>query len=274
MGVYYARYGVAFDLQGYQLVDRATGQYKTAPTLAVGDFKLEKDGGTAANLTTLPTVTPAAGSSIKLSFSATEMQCQQAVLRMVDAAGAAWNDDCIHIFTVGDPNAYMAFDQFAATVGVSAASKSDIVASVWSAPRILNAAVGSFGEGVASVRGSVTGNVEGDVQGDVLGSVTGSVGSIGTGGIVAATFAANAIDSTALAQNACQEIADEVLNRNLAGGGSGNSRNVRNALRSLRNRVKNQGGTLSIYEEDDTTIAWTAAATTAAGDPMTELDPT
>lgn len=274
MGVYYARYGTAFDLQGYQLVDRATGQYKTAPTLAVGDFKLEKDGGTAANLTTLPTVTPAAGSSIKLSFSATEMQCQQAVLRMVDAAGAEWNDDCIHIFTVGDPNAYMAFDQFAATVGVSAASKSDIVASVWSAPRILNAAVGSFGEGVASVRGSVTGSVEGNVDGNVGGNVTGSVGSVAAGGITSTSMAADALSASAVAAAAAQKIADEILNRNLAGGGSGNSRNVRNALRGLRNRVRNQGGTLSIYEEDDTTIAWTAAATTAAGDPMTELDPT
>ena len=87
-------------------------------------------------------------------------------------------------------------------------------------------------------------------------------------------MAADALSASAVATAAAQKIADEILNRNLAGGGSGNSRNVRNALRGLRNRVRNQGGTLSIYEEDDTTIAWTAAATTAAGDPMTELDPT
>ena len=273
MAVYYARYGVAFTIQGYQLVDRATGQYKTTPTLAAGDFRLEKDGGTAANLTTLPTVTPAAGSSVKLSFSATEMQCQQAVLRMVDAVGAEWNDDCIHIFTVGDPNAYMAFDQFAATVGVSAASKSDIVASVWSAERALNATVGSFGEGVASVRGSVTGDVEGDVQGNVLGSVSGVVGGIGPAGIASTSFATGAVTADSITQGFAQKIADEVLNRNLAGGGSGNTRNVRNALRSLRNRVRINGGTLEIYQEDDSTLAWTAVSTTTAGNPITEIDP-
>jgi len=271
--VYFAQYGVAWTLRGYKFVDRATGQYKATPTLASGDVKIEKDGGAVANLATLPTVEPAAGTSISISFSAAEMQCEQAVVTFIDAAGAEWNDDTIHIFTVGNTLAHWQSNPFSASVALSTASQSAVVAAVWSATRILNAAVGSFGEGVASVRGSVTGNVEGDVQGDVLGSVTGSVGSIGTGGIVAATFAANAIDSTALAQNACQEIADEVLNRNLAGGGSGNSRNVRNALRSLRNRIRVNGGTLEIYQEDDSTLAWTVVSTTTAGNPITEIDP-
>ena len=274
MAIYYAPYGTAWVLQGYQLVDRTTGQYKTTPTLAAGDFKIEKDGGAAANLTTLPTVTPSGGSSIKLSFSAAEMQCQQAVIRMVDQAGAEWNDDCIHLFTVGDPSAFMQLDTFAATVGLSAGAISQIVAGVWDALRAEHVAVGSFGEGVSSVQGDVTGDVGGNVDGNVGGNVTGSVGSVAAGGITASSFAADAISSSAVAAAAAQKMADEILNRNLAGGGSGNSRNVRNALRGLRNRVRTQGGTLSIYEEDDTTIAWTAATTTAAGDPMTELDPT
>ena len=45
MAVYYVEYGTAWTLHGYQLVDRSTGQYKTTPTLATGDFKVEKDGG-------------------------------------------------------------------------------------------------------------------------------------------------------------------------------------------------------------------------------------
>lgn len=271
--VYFAQYGVAWTLRGYKLVDRATGQYKSSPTLASGDFKIEKDGGAAANLATLPSVEPSGGSSIALSFSAVEMQCEQAVITMSDAAGAEWNDDCIHIFTVGDTLAHWQSNPFSATVGVSAASQSAIVAAMWAAQRERHTLAGSFGEGVSSVRGDVTGDVGGSVGGNVLGSVAGSVGSIGTGGIVAATFAAGAIDSTALAQNACQQIADEVLNRNLAGGGSGNSRNVRNALRSLRNRIRVNGGTLEIYQEDDSTLAWTAVSTTAAGNPITEIDP-
>lgn len=97
--------------------------------------------------------------------------------------------------------------------------------------------------------------------------------AIGAGGISAASFAAGAIDNAALAQSAGQEIADEILNRNIAGGGSGNTRNVRNALRALRNKVSTSGGTLTVYQEDDTTEAWTAALTRSTVDPITEVAP-
>ena len=73
---------------------------------------------------------------------------------------------------------------------------------------------------------------------------------------------------------AAQEIADEVLNRDIAGGGSGNTRNVRNALRALRNKVSEAGGTLTVTAEDDVTPAWTAAVVrTASTDPITSVDP-
>lgn len=270
--IYYAQYGTAWTLHGYQLVDRSTGQYRNTPTLASGDFKIEKDGGTAANLATLPTVSPAGGSSISIALSATEMQCKQAVIRMVDAAGAEWNDDCIHIFTVGDPSAYMQYDPFLPTVGLNSASLTAIVTQVWAALRADHAIPGSFGEGAASVQGNVTGSVA-SVTGNVDGNVTGVVGGVAAGGIGATSFAADAITASALSQGAAQEVADEVLNRNIAGGGSGATRNVRNALRSIRNRVRNNGGTLEVYEEDDVTIAWSATLTTAAGNPITEVDP-
>ena len=129
--VYLAKYGTAWTLHGYQLVDRATGQYKTTPTLASGDFKIEKDGGAAANLATLPTVTPAGGSSLDISFSAAEMQGKLITLRAVDAAGAEWNDDAIIIATVGDPSAYLPFDLFSGTVALSAASQGAVTGGVW-----------------------------------------------------------------------------------------------------------------------------------------------
>lgn len=108
--------------------------------------------------------------------------------------------------------------------------------------------------------------------------------AIAVGGIGATAFAAGAIDSAAiaadaigaseLAQDAAQEIADEVLNRNIAGGGSGNTRNVRNALRAIRNKVSEDGGTLTVTQEDDITAAWTATVTRTAGkDPITNVDP-
>lgn len=98
--------------------------------------------------------------------------------------------------------------------------------------------------------------------------------SFAAGAIDSAAIASDAITSTELAQSAAQEIADEVLNRDLAGGGSGNTRNVRNTLRAIRNLVSESGGTLTIYQEDDTTPAWTAAVTrTSNTNPITSVDP-
>jgi hypothetical protein len=174
--VYFAPYGVAWTLRGIKLVDRATGQYKATPTLASGDVKIEKDGGASANLATLPYVEPAAGTSVSIDFSAAEMQCEQAVVTFRDAAGAEWNDDAIHIFTVGNTLAHWQSNPFSASVALSSASQSAVVSAVWAALRADNAVVGSFGEGVASVQGDVTGDVGGNVNGNVGGNVTGSVG--------------------------------------------------------------------------------------------------
>lgn len=92
------------------------------------------------------------------------------------------------------------------------------------------------------------------------------------GAIVAGTFGAGAIDAAALATDAGQEIADRILLRSLATGADG-GRTVQEALRLLRNRRAVAGGTLTVFEEDDVTPDWTAAVTTAAGDPVDEIDP-
>ena len=129
--IYLIEYAAARTIHGVQLVDRGTGQFKSSPTLATGDFKIEKDGGAAANLATLPTVVPAAGSSIDITLSAAEAQCKQAVIRGIDASGAEWDDIVIHLFTVGNPSAYFPFDLFSATVALSAASQGAVTGGVW-----------------------------------------------------------------------------------------------------------------------------------------------
>ena len=69
------------------------------------------------------------------------------------------------------------------------------------------------------------------------------------------------------------QIADKILGRNLAGGADG-GRTVRDALRGLRNRREISAGELRVYQEDDSTVAWTAAVTTASdADPVTGIDP-
>lgn len=145
MAFYFARYATAWTLRGYKLVDRATGQYKILPTLAAGDFKIEKDGGSAANLAALPTVAPPLGSSIGIAFSAAEMLCAQAVINLHDVAGDEWDDDVIHIFTMGNPSAFFPFDLFTPTVALNPASRQEVTGGVWDELRANHTIPDTFG---------------------------------------------------------------------------------------------------------------------------------
>lgn len=68
------------------------------------------------------------------------------------------------------------------------------------------------------------------------------------------------------------ENADALLGRTISGGANG-GRTVGSAFRAIRNKQAISAGTLTVYEEDDTTAAWTAAVTTTAGDPISAVDP-
>jgi len=99
--------------------------------------------------------------------------------------------------------------------------------------------------------------------------------AIGPGGIDATSFAVNAIDPSAVDPQVYDLNADAFLLRDLGTGTSASSRNVQNALRASRNRVEvTAGGIIRVYEEDDTTIAWSGVVTRTAGaDPLTEVNP-
>ena len=75
---------------------------------------------------------------------------------------------------------------------------------------------GVAGTGGVPIRGDITGNITGNLSGNVGGNVTGSVGSVATGGIVAASFAADAIDAAAIATTAANEIRDAVWAKTLS----------------------------------------------------------
>jgi len=122
-----------------------------------------------------------------------------------------------------------------------------------------------------------------NVTGNITGNLSGSVGSIGTGGITSGSFATDSITATAiaadaitsaeLATSAIDEIADGILNRNIAGGSS-SGRLVKDALRALRNKSVVATGTLTVYQEDDTTTAWTATvASDPTAEPIISIDP-
>ena len=55
------------------LTNYSNGDIKTNPTIAAGDFKIDIDGAGLNNFATLPTVSPAGGDLVLISFSAAEM---------------------------------------------------------------------------------------------------------------------------------------------------------------------------------------------------------
>lgn len=71
-------------------------------------------------------------------------------------------------------------------------------------------------------------------------------------------------------------IADAMLDRDMSTGtdsGSTTVRTMRQSLRASRNKVTIAGGTMTVYKEDDATASWTAAITTTAGDPISDMNP-
>lgn len=76
------------------------GSFKASPTLASGDWKVSKDGGALANLTTLPTNTPAASVLVQISLSATEMNADNVTIVGIDqTATKEWADFVLSIPT-------------------------------------------------------------------------------------------------------------------------------------------------------------------------------
>lgn len=90
--------------------------------------------------------------------------------------------------------------------------------------------------------------------------------------------AAGGIGAGAHAAAELNAIADAVLDRNMATGTDSGTdstavRTPRQAFRLSRNKVTNAAGTLTVYKENDTTVSWTGAVGTTAGDPITSVDP-
>jgi hypothetical protein len=71
------------------------------------------------------------------------------------------------------------------------------------------------------------------------------------------------------------QVADAVLNRKLDSTGSGtdttDERTVRSALRAMRNKVSVATGTMTVYKEDDSTIAWSGTVSNTSD---VTVDPT
>lgn len=100
----------------------------------------------------------------------------------------------------------------------------------------------------------------------VWNALSASYNTNGTMGAKLNSAAAGGVDTGALA--------DAILERNIAGGSDG-GRTVQDALRTLRNKVviDPTNGTITVYAEDDSTVAWTGNITTGARDAINAVDP-
>ena len=76
------------------LADYTTpGRFKSSPTIAAGDFKIDKDGGGLNNLSTLPSVDPASTVLVKITLSATEMTADVVTVVCIDQTSPPeWSD--------------------------------------------------------------------------------------------------------------------------------------------------------------------------------------
>lgn len=71
-----------------------------------------------------------------------------------------------------------------------------------------------------------------------------------------------------------EEVADAILNRDMAAVADTNPRSLLNAVRFLRNKWSIAGTTLTVTKEDDATPAWTAQVTSTPGaEPISGSDP-
>ena len=76
------------------------GRFKSNPTIAAGDFKVDKDGAGLTNLGTLPSVSPAAGKLVLITLSATEMNADVVTLVCSDQTDPPeWADYVVSIPT-------------------------------------------------------------------------------------------------------------------------------------------------------------------------------
>lgn len=74
--------------------------FKANPTIAAGDFKVDKDGGGLNNLSTLPSVDPAGSIWVKITLSATEMNADVVSIQCIDqTATKEWSDLAVCIPT-------------------------------------------------------------------------------------------------------------------------------------------------------------------------------
>lgn len=164
--------------------------FQSNPTLAAGDVKVSKDGGALANITSLPTVSPASSVQVKVSLSATEMDADVTTVIFIDAAGNEWDDVLVEI-----PTAAQQIDDLA-NPGDEMALINDAITSAKIAANAIGAS--EIADDAITAAKIATGAIDADAIADNAIDA----GAIANDAITAAKIATGAIDADAIADNA------------------------------------------------------------------------
>lgn len=238
------------------------GSFKANPTIASGDFKVSKDGGALANLSTLPAVTPAGSIWVKFTLSGTEMTANNVSVQAIDQTSPKeWADDAwlIQPVAIGTPqvdlidapnataiaaiqNGLSTFDPGAQTVGVGSI-EADVLTEAATAEDFFTR-IGA--QVTLNMFGVDTGATYGDA---VAGSVVKEIAdNAGGGGGASAADIADAVLDEALADHTTGGTLGERLGRipNAAAGGNGGLPTV-----NENNQIVGIAGTLTTLDALD-----------------------
>lgn len=234
------------------------------PTLAAGDFQVSIDGGAFANLGTLPTVTPAAGTSVKVSMASGEMNGDNIVIACIDAAGAQWCDQFINIQTATrglDDLAYPATSGRSMVVDAAGLVDANMVkagptgSGTAQTARDIGATLGAAGVGLTNLGDARLADLDAAVSsrstyaGGAVASVTGNVG----GNVVGNVNGTVAVSATGL---------DAVVMTDLAAipGATATLKAAINLVfQFLRNQVTQTSSTTTLFKDNSSTAVGTAA---------------
>ena len=96
----------------FPLIDANTPDFSSTLSLVVGDSKIIKDEGVAANTTNLPT--HVSNGYYNLRLTAIEMIAERIIILIQDTGTKTWKDQSILVSTFGNANAQHEFDLNAA----------------------------------------------------------------------------------------------------------------------------------------------------------------
>ncbi len=193
---YLSKYGVARKIR-IPMVKRGVVDHAVSAdwTPAAGDVKISKDGGSAANVTNLPTAIAMGNSTIwEFSLTATEMQAAQINVTIADSSTKAVEDSAFDIETYGNASAQHAVDL-----------ADSVRAGLTALPNAAAEAAGGLftrGTGAGQINQDANGRIDANAKAWAGTATTLSSGvpdvnikTITAGIIAAASFAANALDA-------------------------------------------------------------------------------